>query len=382
PDSPVDVIYESDQLQQRIVGGQDVANITTKYRYTEGRIETSKVDDLPNYTYTHDNIGNVTSEASQGTTKYFGYDRAGQLCWRGETAPTSDEKLDTTCHAGPSGSVELGHDSAGNNTNIASNPIAYNSDSQVATIDGLNMGYLDRGNDLRVTSGSTSWANSPLGVTARKVGTDITHYVRDPNGQVLASYGTGGIRYYFSEFNGSVAAIYNSAGTEVGEYTYSPYGHTTATSAAAVDHPFRYIGGLQDKDSQGNDTYYKLGARYYDAQGHFTQPDPIIPGGGDYSYASGDPINFSDPSGNEPSGALGLPPKVECTIAGGFGTAAGFMATGGNPFGAGAGAGAASSACATTAPTIKGRLKDVALGTLTGAGVTKGWDKLKGIVVR
>jgi hypothetical protein len=89
----------------------------------------------------------------------------------------------------------------------------------------------------------------------------------------------------------------------------------------------------------------------------FTQPDPMSGGLGDprtltrYNYAGGDPINFSDASGNEPSGVFGVSPKVECTIAGGFGTAAGFFAIGGNPFGAGAGAGTASSACATIAPT-------------------------------
>lgn len=132
---------------------------------------------------------------------------------------------------------------------------------------------------------------------AKKQGADITYYVRDPNGQLLASYGAGGKLFYFSEFNGSVAAIYNPAGEEVGSYSYSPYGKTTVTGASGPSNPFRYIGGLQDKDSNGGDSNYKLGARYYDAQGHFTQPDPIVPGGGSYNYTEGDPINLGDPSG-------------------------------------------------------------------------------------
>lgn len=34
-----------------------------------------------------------------------------------------------------------------------------------------------------------------------------------------------------------------------------------------------------------------------DTQGHFTQPDPIVPGGGSYDYTAGDPVNRADPSG-------------------------------------------------------------------------------------
>ena len=133
---------------------------------------------------------------------------------------------------------------------------------------------------------------------------DGTYYVRDLNGQILASYDAGGTWFYFAEFNGSVAALYNTSGTEIGSYTYSPYGKTTVTGAAGNDNPFRYIGGLQDKDLAGNDAGYKLGARYYDDRGHFTQPDAIA---GtirnpktltSYNYAGGDPINSSDPNGN------------------------------------------------------------------------------------
>lgn len=45
------------------------------------------------------------------------------------------------------------------------------------------------------------------------------------------------------------------------------------------------------------------GARHYNTNGHFTQPDPVAGGIGDpstmtaYNYAGGDPINRSDPSG-------------------------------------------------------------------------------------
>jgi RHS repeat-associated protein len=299
PDGAPEVLVESKQLQKRIVSGADVANRTTKYKYSEGRIASSAIDGLPNYTYTHDKIGNVLSETSAGSTKYFGYDRAGQLCWRGSTSPTAEERLDTTCHAGPSGSANLSQDAAGNNRDRAntSQEIWYDTDSRVSQIGGVDMSYLDRGNDLRTAAGSITYVDGPLGITLADDPEDTTTFIRDPNGQILATYGAMGTQFYVSEFNGSVAALYNTSAEETGEYVYSPYGSTTATGSAGEINPIRYIGGYQDKDEDGDDNYYKLGARYYDGQGHFTQPDPIVPGGGDYTYASGDPINSSDPSG-------------------------------------------------------------------------------------
>ena len=216
--------------------------------------------------------------------------------------PEYGGSLSASCGSGPSGSTNFSQDAAGNNTNTAANPTSYDDDSRVTSINGTAMGYLDRGNDLRTTAGSASYVNSPLGVTA-KTGSDITYYVGDPKGNVLASYGAGGSPFYFSEFTGSVAALYNTAGSEVGSYTYSPYGKTTVTGAAGAANPFRYIGGIQDSDSPTNGSIYKLGARYYDAQGHFTQPDSIAGTINDpktltsYNYAGGDPINSSDPSG-------------------------------------------------------------------------------------
>jgi RHS repeat-associated protein len=288
----------TDKLRERDItlasnGGTGISE-DIKYAYADEQLVSATSNHGPNFDYTHDKIGNIRSETSQNVTTYFGYDRAGQLCWRGQT---DSSNLADTCGNGPAGSTNFNHDATGNNTNIASNPTTYNNDSQVTTIDGVAMSYEDSGNGLRTTAGAATYLNTPLGVTAKKTGTDITFYVRDPNGQLLASTGAGGTRFYFSEFNGSVAAIYDTAGDEVGSYTYSPYGKTTVTGTAAQNNPFRYIGGLQDKDSQGNDTYYKLGARYYDAHGHFTQADPNIPGGGSYNYTEGDPINKSDPSG-------------------------------------------------------------------------------------
>jgi RHS repeat-associated protein len=82
-----------------------------------------------------------------------------------------------------------------------------------------------------------------------------------------------------------------------GGYAYSPYGElrSAGTATAVSINPIRYIGEHHDGDG-----IHKLGARYYDpAQGRFAQMDPSGQEANAYLYASGNPTNFSDPTGLE-----------------------------------------------------------------------------------
>jgi RHS repeat-associated protein len=103
-----------------------------------------------------------------------------------------------------------------------------------------------------------------------------------------------------------VVAVTDSNGNVVESYTYDPYGNATeyngqgqVITSDVVPNPFRYIGAVWDSATG----LYKMGDRYYDpSMDQFTQEDPL---GGGYGYASGDPVNRSDPSG--------LDPDVPCT---------------------------------------------------------------------
>jgi RHS repeat-associated protein len=87
--------------------------------------------------------------------------------------------------------------------------------------------------------------------------------------------------------------------------TFTPYGNRIQANATREE--LGYIGERHDAETG----LMYLNARYYDpAVGRFISPDwfdPTAPGVGvnRYSYALNDPINFSDPNGNdaeEPSG--------------------------------------------------------------------------------
>lgn len=147
--------------------------------------------------------------------------------------------------------------------------------------------------------------NGPLGVTAFKEGTQTVYISRLPDGTPLTYRPTSGTQAYFiTEPDGDVAFLADPFGYNVGSYTYSPYGKTTLGGGISQFNPFRWMGEYQETTAGSTPGHYKLGARFYDTNGHFTQPDALSGNLGDprtmtsYNYAGADPINMADPSGN------------------------------------------------------------------------------------
>jgi RHS repeat-associated protein len=101
--------------------------------------------------------------------------------------------------------------------------------------------------------------------------------------------------YYLSDILGSIIALADDSGNVKTGYNYSPYGKKNVEGAAS-DNPFGYTA----REDDGTGLYYYR-ARYYNpAQKRFIAEDPKGFQGGDsnfYTYALGDPINLTDPSG-------------------------------------------------------------------------------------
>ena len=115
--------------------------------------------------------------------------------------------------------------------------------------------------------------------------------------------------YYFEKnMQGDIIAVYNSAGTKIGTYTYDAWGNVTQTilSTNSTDklimnnNPFRYRGYYYDTDTK----FYYLQTRYYNpANGRFLNADGYVSTGTGllghnmFAYCNNNPVMYVDYTG-------------------------------------------------------------------------------------
>ena len=142
-------------------------------------------------------------------------------------------------------------------------------------------------------------------------GTEKIVYLYDESGIIgmmhTTESGTTSSYYFQRNLLGDVIGIYNTSGIKVGGYAYDAWGNCTITlntNNIATKNPIRYRGYYYDEESG----LYYLNARYYSPTWRrFISPDDTAyldaenPNGLNlYTYCNNDPVNYADPSGNDP----------------------------------------------------------------------------------
>ena len=105
---------------------------------------------------------------------------------------------------------------------------------------------------------------------------------------------TGTITYLVTDVLGSVRGTVSSSGALTGTTSYDAWGNPQIAGGLTATTPFGYAGGYTDPDGLS----YLIN-RYYDpTTGQFTSVDPEVKDTSlPYSYASGDPVDGTDPLG-------------------------------------------------------------------------------------
>jgi RHS repeat-associated protein len=195
-----------------------------------------------------------------------------------------DSLGDRTSVTTPSGSTAIGYNQLGQMVSDGTAAYTYNGDGLEAT--------------KKIGSGTTeqfTWGQTtPDAQVPQLLEDGSTYYIYGPDGTPLEQITGSTPTYYLHDQLGSTRALTNSSGAATGTFTYNSYGGIQASTGTATT-TLGYAG--QYTDPTTGLTY--LRARWYDpATGQFTSVDPLQQlTDQPYTYASDNPINYTDPSG-------------------------------------------------------------------------------------
>jgi len=244
-------------------------------------------------TYSMDAVGNRTNQSKDGISTDYAYDNNDRLMSES---------------TGGMNTATFSYDNQGNTISVQKNGIT------------TNYGY-NAENQL-VQSGVNQFAYDVDGIRSSKTSNGITtNYITDKNrdyaqvvlesnGATSTSYSYGdqlisatnimGSSYVLKDAQGSTKALTNTSGATTDTYSYNAYGETTSKTGTTSNN-YLYAGEQFDPDLN---QYYNR-ARYYNQTiGRFSQQDSYQGNNQEpmslhkYLYASGNPVMFTDPSGN------------------------------------------------------------------------------------
>ena len=372
----VNYIYDPiGRLATRTLTG--TAPYATTYQYvapdnTDGITTTPLVQSITqngqNFSYTYDNVGNITSVTRNGLTTTYEYDSLGQLT------------RDNDPHAGKS-TMYL-YDCGGNMTGYLSAPYTLaptlegvnetvfytygdsNWKDKVTAIGGKAITYDTIGNPLTYDGWTFTWKAGRMlasmvkngtnaqftydhnGMRIRKIVNGVTtNYTLNGKNVVHMTQGSHDLHFfydaqgkpgmvtyndvdYFYVYNlqGDVVALIDANGTQVVEYGYDAWGYPiskTGSLAATIGtlNPFRYRGYVYDEETG----LYYLQNRYYSPNWkRFINVDQSLNEKNLFVYCLGSPIIRRDIDGNESiavltmTGGLGigeLAPVIASSVA-------------------------------------------------------------------
>lgn len=314
------------------------ADTTTTYGYDPaGRVITETTDGART-SYTYDAAGNITAitQPSASTTNNA-YDQRNELVTSGQTSYGYDAAGRMVSSTTAQGTTTYSYDAAGDLLSVA----APNSPAVTYTVDaeGRRVASAEGG----ATTGVMAYVDglrpaaqlSPSGaVTAQYVyDGDPTPATIDDGGGTLPAYlSKGGTDYLeVPDPSGGPALAIDASDGSIGDAVRRNALGAVLSESSPGFQLIGFGGGLTDPGTN----LVQFGARDYDpSTGRWTAPDPLAISGGSanlYLYASGDPVNRTDPQGTCDYNSVGISGSAGVGYAtGGFSVG---VAWGGGQFG-------------------------------------------------
>lgn len=325
----------ADSANGTITRGYDDFDRRDRTTYANGVTRDDSYDDAGQL------VGIVYKKADGGAIGdlLYGYDAAGRRVSTGgslaRTALPGDmagATVDAANRLTAVGAQTLSYDANGNLTGDGARTYVWNARNQLAQITNAagavlaSFGYdaLGRRHSKTVNGVASGYLYDGANIAQELIGVNASNANA---ANVRANYLSGGIDELFAQWSGSgagartttyltdalgsVLRLTDAAGDKLVDYTYDPYGATTADAASA--NPFQYTG----RENDGNGLYYYRARYYAPGMGRFIQSDPIGLEGGinTYEYVGGNPISKTDPRGLDnpgmgPYGPSWTPPQA------------------------------------------------------------------------
>lgn len=199
----------------------------------------------------------------------------------------------------------LTYDLNGNLTGDGTNTYTWNARNQLVAITGPGLSA-----SFQYNAFGARVSKTVNGVTTEYLYDGLNVVQEQSGGVAVANMLAGGVDEVFTRADaggtwsplvgaaGSTIAVTNASGAVQTEYTYDPFGRTTATGSASAN-TAQYTG----RENDGTGLYYYRGRYYSPALQRFISEDPIGMAGGLnlYRYVGNNPISLRDPLGLKPN---------------------------------------------------------------------------------
>lgn len=279
-------------------------------------------------TFVTDNLGRLSSLTNDlNGTAYdvawnFTYNPAGQIYQTTASSSVYDykETANTTFNQAYDGlnrdagiaALSGGYDANGNLSNDGARSMTYDAYNHLVTLVGgganLSLVYDPIGRLAKYSTDGGSTFKTFLYDMSDLVGEYDTggnlseRYIHGggTDNPLMWLHGSGAtdLRWFYTDYHGSIIGYSDGSGNLVDLYKYGPYGEprNASNGASWTGSRFKYTGQIMLPEAQLY--YYK--ARVYDPNwGHFLQTDPIGSAGDEdlYAYTGDDAVNATDPTG-------------------------------------------------------------------------------------